>query len=208
MKLHRLLIRLISRIVPRRFRFDWMQEWEAELQHRESLLQQWRRLDWTARKDLLRRSAGAFWDALAMQPRRLEEEMFQDVRYGLRMLAKNRSFTIVAVLSLALGIGANSAVFSVIDALLLKRLPVKNPEELVIFNVVTKEGKHGSFSYPVFERFKNRNHVFSGVLASGEFTTSRMTTNPGADEQSPTRLFFRNASSRSWQPFSAVLRSF
>src|SRR3979409_1052892 len=59
--------------------------------------------------------------------------MFQDLRYGFRMLINNQGFTIVAVLSLALGIGANTALFSVVDAVLLKTLPVTEPERLVLF---------------------------------------------------------------------------
>src|SRR6185436_16180875 len=59
--------------------------------------------------------------------------MFNDLRYGVRMLLKHRGFTLVAVLSLALGIGANTALFSVADAVLLRTLPVHEPEQLVIF---------------------------------------------------------------------------
>src|SRR5262245_23379099 len=83
------LIRVIGVIVPRRLRTDWRQEWEAELRYRESLLAEWDKLDWRNKLDLLRRSLGAFWDALLLQPKRLEDEMFQDLRFGLRTMRKS-----------------------------------------------------------------------------------------------------------------------
>jgi predicted permease len=133
MKPHLRFIRFVGLIVPRRLRADWRQEWEAELRYREALLADWDRVNWKTKIDLLRRSLGAFWDALLLQPQRLEDEMFQDLRYGARMFVKHKGFTAVAVLSLALGIGANTAAFSVVDAVLLRLLPVGEPERLVLF---------------------------------------------------------------------------
>src|SRR5436190_16585639 len=167
------LIRLIGVIVPRRLRADWKQEWEAELCCRELLLADWDKLNWRMKLDLLRRSLGAFWDALLLQPQRLEDEMFQDLRFGARMLLKHKGFTLVAVLSLALGIGANTALFSVVDAVLLNTLPVAEPERLVLFEwqaglpfrmggmsgtsyVPTPPGTKGDslFRYEVFDKMR------------------------------------------------------
>src|SRR3989442_10970466 len=127
------LIALIGVIVPRRLRADWKQEWKAELRYRETLLADWERLNWKTRFDLLRRSLGAFWDALVRQPGRLEDEMFQDLRFGLRMLVKSPGFTAVAILSLTIGIGATSAIFSVVNGVVLRPLPYRDPEGLVWF---------------------------------------------------------------------------
>ena len=69
----------------------------AELLYREQLLAEWDMLDWRHKLDLLSRSLGAFWDALWLQPERLEDEMFQDLRYGLRMLLKSKGLLIRAV---------------------------------------------------------------------------------------------------------------
>src|SRR5262245_35590989 len=128
---HLWLIAFAGVIVPRRLRADWRQEWEAELRSREALLADWDKLDWKTRLDLLRRSLGAFRDALLLQPRRLEEEMFQDLHYGARMLAKNPGFTLIAIITLALGIGANTAIFSIVKSVLIQPLPFAQPDRLM-----------------------------------------------------------------------------
>ncbi len=127
------LIRFVGLIVPRGLRADWRQEWEAELRYREMMLAEWDLLNWQNKFDLFWRSLGAFKDALLLQPKRLEDEMIQDLRFGWRMLLKQKGFTAVAVLSLALGIGANTALFSLVDTVLLRTLPVGEPDRLVLF---------------------------------------------------------------------------
>jgi predicted permease len=180
--LHLWLIRVIGVIVPRRLRADWRQEWQAELYYREMLLEEWDKLDWRAKLDLSRRSLGAFADALRLQPRRLEDEMFQDLRFGIRLLLKHRGFTAVAVLSLALGVGANTAIFSLINTALLKTLPVKDPQQLVFFMVARPQGTGTGFSYPLLEQFNRNNHSFTGIIAANTAGQMRL-TEPGAGGQ-------------------------
>src|SRR5262250_1382060 len=93
------------------------------------------------------------------------EDLLQDLRYGLRMMGRSPGFTTVAVLSLALGIGATTAIFSVIDALMLRRLPVRSPERLVMLSRVFPNGKNTSFLYAYFEGFRGLTEVFSGAYA-------------------------------------------
>jgi predicted permease len=98
------------------------------------------------------------------------ETFLQDARYAFRMLRKNPGFTAVAVLTLALGIGANTAIFSVVYAVLLKPLPYANPNQLVsAFQANTLDGvPETGTSYPNFEEWRAQNHVFS-ELATIDF---------------------------------------
>ncbi|HET6216029.1 MAG TPA: ABC transporter permease [Acidobacteriaceae bacterium] len=94
------------------------------------------------------------------------EHIEQDVRYAMRMFRRTPGFTVVVVITLALGIGANTAVFSLINAVLLKMLPVKNPEQLVQFSKMQPlYGEIDGFSYPELERFQHETRTFSGLLA-------------------------------------------
>jgi len=108
-------------------RADWRQEWEAELRYRELLLADWDKLNWKTKIDLLRRSLGAFWDALLLQPRRLEDEMFQDIRFAMRMLLKKPGFTLIAGFNPGVGIGASTAIFSAVNPILFEPLPYQMP---------------------------------------------------------------------------------
>ena len=114
------------------------------------------------------------------------QTIWQDLRYGARMLLKQKGLTAIAVLSLALGIGANTALFSVVDAMLLKKLPVKDPDRLALFGArsprdfspgsysgnssrdpVTGERVMTSFPYQSFARFREQPGVLSDVFAFG-----------------------------------------
>jgi predicted permease len=103
------------------------------------------------------------------------EVLLQDLRYGLRMLVKSPGFTVVAILTLALGIGANTAVFSVIDAVMLKMLPVSHPEQLAVVGNPSRihSTSNGTppldlFSYPLYRELRDGTQAFSGLFASGD----------------------------------------
>ena len=94
------------------------------------------------------------------------EHIGQDVRYAMRMFGRTPGFTAVVVITLALGIGANTAVFSLINAALLKMLPVRDPEQLVqLGKIQPLYGENDYFSYPEVERFQHETQTFSGLFA-------------------------------------------
>jgi len=93
-----------------------------------------------------------------------------DIRYALRMLVKNPAFACVVILTLALGIGANAAIFNLTDQVLVQSLPVDRPEQLVVISSYDpKDGPdyRSSFSYPVYQDLRDKNDVLSGVIARG-----------------------------------------
>lgn len=92
-----------------------------------------------------------------------------DIRYALRMLAKSPGFGFVVVLTLALGIGANAAIFSLTDKVLLQSLPVERPDELIVVSSYrpSQPGSEDSFSYPMYQDLRDQNTVLSGVIARG-----------------------------------------
>ena len=121
------------------------------------------------------------------------ETLFKDVRYGLRGLLKRKGFAAIAVLTLALGIGANTAIFTLVNAVMLKSLPVEKPEELVLFSDTTSEGtsledtprtgQWHRFSYASYEYLRDHNQSFQelAALRSGESRLSVRKTDAEAN---------------------------
>ena len=139
--------------------------------------------EWASRRDfgnvlLIKEDVREVWYWISL------ERFGQDVRYGWRTLCKSPLFASMAVLSLALGIGANTAIYSIIDATMIRALPVRNPGELVILNWRAKQdpgvvqSQNGSnydepgggktspdFPWPAYELLRNHNEVFSTLFA-------------------------------------------
>jgi predicted permease len=126
------------------------------------------------------------------------QTFWQDLRYGARTLIKTPGFTAIAVLTLALGIGANTAIFSLTDQILLRLLPVERPEELVILRSpgpksgrVNSDGDAAaSFSYPMYKDLRDRNNAFSGLLA--RFPVSLSVAGNGQTERADGELVSGN----------------
>src|SRR5262249_50298625 len=94
------------------------------------------------------------------------EDFIQDVRYATRTLRKNTGFTAIAVVTLALGIGANTSLFSVVSAVLLNPLPYPHPEQLVTLHESKPNFDSGSISYPNFRDWQRENRTFSSMAVT------------------------------------------
>src|SRR5438132_6336967 len=113
------------------------------------------------------------------------ESLIKDIRYGIRSLLKRPGFTIVAVITLALGIGANTTIFSVVNGLLLRPpAAVTRPDRLVdVYATEPRGSSFHSFSYPDYLYYRDQNKVFAGVVA---YTAMPLSMNAGAQ---PERIF-------------------
>jgi predicted permease len=116
------------------------------------------------------------------------DSLLQDIRFGFRQLRKSPGFAAVTVLTLALGIGANTAIFTVINAVMLRALPVQHPDELVavgepahVHSFSTGTPRIDVFSYPLYREVRDNNSVFSCVLASAHLDNLRVTVEGGPE---------------------------
>jgi predicted permease len=122
------------------------------------------------------------------------ETLWQDVRYGARLLLKNRTFAVVAILTLALGTGANTAIFQLVNAVRLRTLPVERPEDLVEVRIVkAPHGRTGSFqgtrpslSNPLYERIRDEQRVFVSVMA---WSSTRWNLSTGGEVRPAAGMF-------------------
>jgi predicted permease len=116
------------------------------------------------------------------------EDCAHDARYALRMLRKHPGFTSVAMLTLALGIGANTALFSVIDALILRKLPVARPDELVVFAANEGQGPLNKyFSHPLYEDFRDHAATLSGTAIYGDIVRRQLRVGQNAADVEPVK---------------------
>src|SRR5215813_4727853 len=166
----------LKQIFSRRRRYDEIAE--SIRDHLEEKIEDLME-DGLSREEATRKAHREFGNVTLIEERSREvwqwpmlETLFQDLRFGVRMLLKHKSFTAVAILSLALGIGANTAIFQLLDAVRLRMLPVKAPQELAEVRLADMRGARGrggnrwpAVTYPIWEQIRERQQAFSGAFA-------------------------------------------
>jgi putative ABC transport system permease protein len=126
------IVHAVAILVPAATRSDWRREWDAELQHRSADLRRRRNPSWSTNMSLISRSLGALPDAAWIRRQfTLDADAVHDATHGIRMLLKTPGFTLIALVVFAIGIGATTAIVSVMDALLLRPMPVPQPDRVM-----------------------------------------------------------------------------
>src|SRR5262249_41024377 len=143
---------------------------EAEAEARALRSYDWRLLECEltrAEQPLATRGVQPSFELIERKRGIRKDSLFQDLRLGARMFFKQTRFTLVAVITLALGIGANTAIFSVADKLLLRSLPVKDPRSLALVSgeTVNPKFRNNIFSYPNYVDYRANNEVFKDLIA-------------------------------------------
>jgi hypothetical protein len=155
------IVRAVGVLVPERRRDEWMLEWQGELWYRASLLDGSRSGDGHAARRLVVRTLGSFPHALWMLTDEMRlDPMLQDLKYAIRGIVKRPAFAALVIATLALGIGANTAMFSIVHSVLLRPLPYERPDELVYMYGAFSQGNQASVSPPDYLDYRDQNSVF------------------------------------------------
>ena len=163
---YRMIITAASWLVPGSRREEWRQEWLAEIQSRLDALGRWNRLSLMTRFALALRCLGALMDAAYLRLQSLRQGLWGDVRFGLRLLVKSPGFTLSALIALALGIGANTALFSAVNALLWRTPGVHDPDTLIaIYTADYSSTRFGASSFPDYDALANDSRTLAPVAA-------------------------------------------
>jgi predicted permease len=160
--------RLAGTVRPRRSDEDLREELDLHLQMEAERARQQGVSSDEARRAAAIRAGGVAQAMEHVRDRRgmpWVADLWRDLRYGVRGLAREPSFALVAIVSLGLGIGVNAAIFSLVDAVLLRTLPVQRPSELVFIETAGSSGRGGAPPYPCFERFRRETSAFVGLAA-------------------------------------------
>jgi putative ABC transport system permease protein len=167
-------------LVPDRRRDDWTREWSGELWYRARLLDRSPERGRHAERRLMFRTMGAFPHALWTFTDEMRlDPMLQDLKYALRGIVKRPAFAALVIATLALGIGANTAMFSIVNSVLFRPLPYERPDELVYMYGAFRQGNQAMVSPPDYLDYRDRNAVFSSLAGRTVYGTSVIT---GSDE--------------------------